>query len=201
MLKISTEGNAMRNVKALGWLVALIFGIQLVACVEVTPVSTDGNEGLRQLVEHSITPSHAVGQTWQVTTAYRADVRDMNTDISVTELDSVALYESFLSSSLPTELGAELIVDELWSESITWQYRVIEADLLLHKGALYYDLSLNSANDPQSVTVLEVTIQGEHGTDSSVKELAPMFHLVQRSSDYRLLALEVSYLYDGERRA
>ena len=164
----------MRGINTLAWLATLVLGLHTINCVEtVVEPQPEINSELRSLSERPVSPRLAEGQTWLVTTAYIGDVVSPTLSSSVNQITSGQHESHFDMPIFPAWIAP--VIDEISTATITWEFRVLEAD------------------DSEAVALIEASVFDEHNTESIGKQLNPVFNILLRRSDYRLLSVVLDY--------
>ncbi|MBN1944027.1 MAG: hypothetical protein JW797_00050 [Bradymonadales bacterium] len=81
--------------------------------------------------------------------------------------------------------------------SVTWEFKVLDTDLLPAQGSVFHPFALDDQGEVQPITLVEAIVLGQENATEEAKGIAPVYHLAFSRTDYRLLAVQVGGLVDG----
>ena len=179
----------MKGTNALVWLATLVLGLHTINCAEVVfEPGPDPDAQLRNISERSLFPRLDEGQTWLVTTAYLNGVVTPTIAATVNPFTSGHTGQDLDLPVFPEWIAPT--VDEIFLATITWEFRVLESDYQASVDSPSSEFMLSSS---ESVALIEAVVFDEQNTNSFGKELNPVFHILLRRSDCRLLSVALAY--------
>ena len=172
-------------------LLALSFSVM--GCIEVIPTFEEGEGGLRVLPGDTRAPMLETGQRWWVVTTYlpetaTSDYYTIDAHIPASQIEGATNYAF---TDVTTEAGE----DGKAIHTTTWEFRVLDSDYWPETRNFFSDPAFRAFDiDPDlRLLLIEAVVSAEEGPSNAAKELNPIFRMMLRADDYRILAAQLEY--------
>lgn len=173
--------------------ILLVLSFTLSGCIEVIPTFTEDEGGLRVLPGDTSAPALQTGQRWWVVTTYlpedaSSDYYTLDAHIPASQIEGSANYAFSEATSEPSEDGKAV-------HSTTWEFTVLDSDYWPETRNFFSDPAFRAFDiDPTlRLVLIEADVSGEEGPSNAAKQLNPVFRMMLRADDYRVLAAELTY--------
>lgn len=183
----------MSNLKSRTALMFIILGLPLAGCVEAVlePMDLDQSGAELRPEGMSSVTRLATGDEWIITTAHVAEAPTWD-DADGLVADIRDGHVQLFSDETPTS-RAQVVL----TQRTSWQYLVIDGDYAPDTSWTFYDATQRGRAYHAGYALVEASLSDDHAGDTDAKDMNPVYELLIRQSDMKVLASTFTYDANG----